>query len=128
MVCGLPSIEGMMLAQLGRRAWITTVGAGLLLVATGASAEKPRVVSITVDGKGFTPSRVEAKKGEKLTLRFTRTTNATCAKDVVFPELDVKKPLPLNKPVDVIVPAQKKARTLGFQCGMGMYKSKVVIH
>ncbi len=117
-----------MLAQLGRRAWITTVGAGLLLVATSATAKAPKVVSVTVDGKGFTPSQVKAKKGESVTLRFTRTSNATCAKDVVFPELDIKKPLPLNKPVDILVPAQKKARTLGFQCGMGMYKSKLVIH
>jgi plastocyanin domain-containing protein len=120
-----------MLAQVGRRAWITAVGAGLVLAATSTAvalaAAQQRVVAITVDGKGFSPSRVEAKKDENLTLRFTRTSDKTCAKAVVFPELGIEKPLPLKKPVDIVVPT-KKARTLGFQCGMGMYKSKVVIH
>lgn len=92
-----------------------------------AAHAKRRVVEITVDEKGFSPSKVEAKQGEKLTLRFVRKSDKTCATKVTFPELKVTKELPLNKPVDVEVPTAS-ARTLGFQCGMGMYKSSVVIH
>jgi len=97
-----------------------------------AAASKPvvaigdQVIAVTADERGFTPAAVETKQGSKLTLRFTRTTDATCADKVVFPEEGIDQPLPLKQPVDVIVPTDK-ARTLAFQCGMGMFKSSVVI-
>ncbi len=81
---------------------------------------------VNVDAKGFTPSSIEFKKGEKGAITFTRTSDDTCAKDVVFPEINLKKELPLNKPVVVEVPTDA-ARTLTFTCGMGMFKSAVVI-
>jgi len=85
-----------------------------------------QVIAVTADERGFTPAAVETKQGSKLTLRFTRTTDATCADKVVFPEAAIEQALPLKQPVDVIVPTDK-ARTLAFQCGMGMFKSAVVI-
>ncbi len=92
----------------------------------GAAAVTGGKLQITADDKGFSPSSVEVKKGEPLELVFTRTTEDTCANEVVFPELSVKKELPLKQPVSVAVPTTE-ARTLTFQCGMGMYKSKVVV-
>jgi plastocyanin domain-containing protein len=98
----------------------------------GSGAPKPvvavgdQVIAVTADERGFTPAAVETQHGSKLTLRFTRTTDATCADKVVFPEAGIEQALPLKQPVDVIVPTDK-ARTLGFQCGMGMFKSAVVI-
>ncbi len=85
------------------------------------------IVAIDVGDKGFLPSRVELKQGQEATLRFTRTSDSTCATKVVFPELEVEKDLPLNEAVDVKVPTNER-RKLAFQCGMGMYKSAVVIN
>jgi len=85
-----------------------------------------QVLAVTADERGFTPAAVETQRGSKLTLRFTRTTDATCADKVVFPEAGIERALPLKQPVDVIVPTDN-ARTLAFQCGMGMFKSAVVI-
>lgn len=83
-------------------------------------------VAVTADDKGFKPSSVKLKKGVPATLVFTRTTDDTCATEVVFPQLDIKKDLPKGTPVTITVPTDKE-QTLTFQCGMGMYKSAVVV-
>lgn len=107
---------------------LTVGAAGCSKKANGAAAssQPARVVAITASNNGFAPLKVEVKKGQSLTLRFTRTSDETCAKKVVFPDLGIKKDLPLNKAVDVPVPTTKP-RTLAFQCGMGMFKGSVVV-
>ncbi len=85
-----------------------------------------QIIAVTADERGFTPGAIETKTGSKLTLRFTRTTNDTCADKVVFPEAGITKDLPLKQAVDVEVPTGA-AKTLAFQCGMGMFKSSVVV-
>jgi plastocyanin domain-containing protein len=92
-----------------------------------ASVEvKGRRVDVTAGANGFQPSTVTVKQGEPTTVVFTRTTDETCATEVVFPEIKLKKDLPLNQQVAVELPVDT-SRTLAFQCGMGMFKSKVVI-
>ena len=93
---------------------------------TQGAAPASGIVAVKADEKGFTPASITLKKGANATLRFTRTTTETCAEKVVFPELKLEKDLPLNTAVDIPVET-KEARTLNFQCGMGMFKSKVVI-
>jgi plastocyanin domain-containing protein len=84
------------------------------------------VIAITADAMGFTPAEVHATPGVPLTLIFTRTSDNTCAKEIVFPELKVRRPLPLNQAVAIALPTQE-ARTYRFQCGMAMWEGSVVI-
>ncbi len=92
----------------------------------GCSKPAPKVVSITADDQGFTPTDVQVKKDQSVTLRFTRTSDQTCAKKVVFPSLGITKDLPLNQSVDIKLPTTKTG-TVAFQCGMGMLKGSVVV-
>jgi hypothetical protein len=96
--------------------------ASMLASATGEAR-------IVADEQGYTPSSVAVPKGppgSKVTLTFVRTSDKTCATEVVFPELNVEKPLPLNQPVSIQVPSDA-ARTLNFQCGMAMFKGALVV-
>ena len=78
---------------------------------------------VEVTAHGFEPSRVPLNFGRQLV--FRRTSEKTCATAVVFPGLRIEKQLPLNIDVTVDLPATAHG-DLTFQCGMGMYKSKVV--
>lgn len=91
---------------------------------TGAVPAIPaEVVRVEVNNHGFQPSTVPVGTGRRLL--FRRTSEGTCATAVVFPELGIDKQLPLNTDVVVVLPASAKG-DVTFQCGMGMYKSKVV--
>jgi plastocyanin domain-containing protein len=85
------------------------------------SASLPVRVEATADG--FHPSRVVLGGSKQVV--FRRTSEGTCATEVVFPELGIEKKLPLNTDVTVDLPASAP-NEIGFQCGMGMYKSKIV--
>jgi len=103
--------------------------AAVVLVAcnkTPPPAASDGSVAVTASDEGFKPSAVTFKKGAPATLVFTRTTDQTCATEVVFTELNIKKELPKNTPVSITIPTDKEQK-LTFQCGMGMYKSSVVI-
>ena len=84
------------------------------------------VSKVVSDEHGYTPSSITVTKGQPATLEFTRTTDKTCGREVVFPELGITRELPLNVPVRITIPAEA-SRTLSFQCGMGMYKGSVVV-
>jgi plastocyanin domain-containing protein len=89
----------------------------------------PGEVRVTASEHGFAPGEVAIPKGQPGSLAkvtFVRTTDQTCATEVVFPDLDIKKPLPLGQVVAVDIPSDT-AKTLTFQCGMGMYKGALLV-
>jgi plastocyanin domain-containing protein len=87
----------------------------------------PGAVQVTVDEEGFKPSSVTFRKGVPASLVFLRTSDDTCATEVAFPELNIEKDLPKGKPVTIDIPTDKDQRPT-FQCGMGMYKSAVMVN
>lgn len=82
-------------------------------------------VPITVNAMGFHPSTIHARIGQPLTLVFTRVEEAGCAQELLVASLGVRKPLPLNQPVELEVTPTAELR---FSCGMDMLKGHVVVH
>jgi len=80
-------------------------------------------VRVEVGSDGFQPTTVTLGAGRQIV--FRRTSDSTCATAVVFPDLAIEKQLPLNTDVVIDLPASARGE-IGFQCGMAMYKSKVV--
>ena len=90
---------------------------------TGPSAD------VTANEHGFSPASLDVPAGgpgSHKTVTFVRTTDKTCATEVVFPDLNIDKQLPLNEVVGVDLPTDAPKR-LTFQCGMAMYKGAIVV-
>ena len=79
---------------------------------------------VTVTEKGFEPSSVTVRANAPAKITFLRKTDKTCATEVVIPEYNIKRELPLNKPV-VIEFTPKKPGEIAFACGMNMYHGKI---
>jgi plastocyanin domain-containing protein len=95
---------------------------------SSAATSDPRA-DVTAGEHGFTPASLNVPSGgpgSHHTVTFIRTTDKTCATEVVFPDLKIEKKLPLNEVVGVDLPTDT-AKTLTFQCGMAMYKGAVVV-
>ena len=95
------------------------------LAAGAQETQKPQKIEIEITEKGFRPSSVEVTTAVPVELVFTRRTNNTCATEVVLPTQKIKKALPLNEPVSVVVTPAKE--DVAFACGMNMLRGKLVI-
>ena len=82
-------------------------------------------VEIAVTRMGFEPERVQVTHGQPVTLVVTRTTDMTCATEMVMPSHGIRMALPLNTPVEVSFPCDS-AGTMTFTCGMGMVSGAMV--
>ena len=102
-------------------AWILLLG-GCQQTPSSQSGE----VHVDVTERGFEPADVKVPAGKAVTLVMTRKTDQTCAKEVLFPSLNQRYPLPLNQAVRIELPASQKG-TLNYQCGEKMIGGQVVI-
>ena len=101
---------------------------GLLGAGCGKAKAAP-LADVTADEHGFSPPSVKLPgggPGSHMGVTFVRTTDKTCATEVVFPDLNIDQKLPLGQVVSVDLPTDS-AKTLSFQCGMGMYKGAVLV-
>jgi RND family efflux transporter MFP subunit len=94
---------------------------------TGRPAETANVqaAKVLVTEQGFEPAKLTLRAGTAARITFVRMTDKTCATEVVFPSLNIKRPLPLNQPV--AIDFTPRAGELTFVCGMNMLRGVVVV-
>ena len=82
--------------------------------------------SVAVNEASFSPQRLTLQAGVPARITFTRTTDKTCATEVVVPSLNIKKSLPLNQPVAIEFTPVTTGE-VAFACGLNMLKGVVVV-
>lgn len=87
--------------------------------------DAPKEYKMLVTENGFEPSTLKVKAGEPVTLKITRKTNATCAREITVPSQKLKVDLPLDKEVTVKVAALKKGE-VKFGCAMDLMIGGVI--
>jgi cupredoxin-like protein len=94
--------------------------------ATQGPHAPPGSVLVNVSMIGFDPASIEAKAGQPLKLAFFRPNAANCAREVVFPDLGIRKELSPGQTVVVDI-TPPKSGPLGFECGMKMLKGQLIV-
>jgi plastocyanin domain-containing protein len=88
--------------------------------------DSERRIPVTVTSKGFEPASIPVKKGERVVLVVTRTTDRTCAKVFTISARKVRKDLPLNRAVEIRFTADKPG-PVRFACDMDMVAGTLVV-
>jgi RND family efflux transporter MFP subunit len=91
-----------------------------------ADRQGVQTAKVIVNEQGLEPAKVTVRSGRQTRITFVRTTDKTCATEVVFPSLNIKRALPLNEPV-VIEFTPAESGDVAFACGMNMLKGVIVV-
>ncbi len=103
--------------------------AAAFVAATGCGdrGSKPgEPVKITVTRNGYEPWRVQARKDVPITLVVTRTTDETCATELVLPEYGIDRKLPLRQPVTISFTPTRTGE-LRYACAMNMFQGVIEV-
>lgn len=87
--------------------------------------DAPTEYKMLVTENGFEPSSLKVIAGKPVTLKITRKTNATCAREITVPSQKLKVDLPLDKEVTVKLAALSKGE-VKFGCAMDMMIGGVI--
>ena len=105
--------------------WFFVAGRAPVAAAAAAGAA-PAEVLIVVDG-GYSPSQVEAKRGQRLRLVFDRRDRSACSEELVIPSLGIRQYLPFGERT-VIEVTPTEAGRVPFTCGMSMLRGSLIIN
>jgi len=83
-------------------------------------------VTVALTEKGYQPNSLKLRRGIPAQVTFLRKVSATCGTQVVIPEYDIKRDLPLNESVSVAF-TPSKSGTFTFSCGMGMLRGSLIV-
>jgi plastocyanin domain-containing protein len=85
-----------------------------------------QTAKIEINTKGYRPSSLKLQRGVRARVTFLRTTDATCAKEMVLPDFNIRRALPLNEPVVVTFTPTNKG-TFTYVCGVNMMKGQLIV-
>ncbi len=94
--------------------------------ATATASPAVQAITITLNEQGYQPANVRLRAGVPARLTFVRKVEATCGTEVMLPEYNIKRELPLNVPVTVEF-TPPKAGDLKFACGMNMLRGTILV-
>lgn len=86
---------------------------------------KAQTVKVKLGENGYQPRSFKLKKGVPARVTFVRQAEG-CGDKLVISEYNIRRDLPLNKPVTVEF-TPTKAGEFSFTCGMGMLRGTVVV-
>lgn len=84
-----------------------------------------QTIEITVSG-GYTPNRVQLRKGVPATLVFNRKDASSCFDEVVLPDFGVQAKLPVGQPHEITIQPDK-AGNFKYSCGMHMFSGEIIV-
>jgi hypothetical protein len=87
---------------------------------------KVQTAKILLTSEGYKPASVRLRKNVPARLSFLRTVEVTCGTEVVIPDYNIRRELPLNKAV-VVEFTPDKAGEFSFACGMNMVRGKIIV-
>lgn len=90
------------------------------------AAVKTQNARVEVVAGGYQPEELKLKKGVPARVTFVRKTEDECGEEVVFPDYNIRRKLPLNKPV-IVAFTPRKSGSFNFACGMDMMRGKVIV-
>ena len=90
------------------------------------TAGKVQYVTIELNERGYRPASFRLKKGTPARVTFIRKTNDDCGREIVFPSYNIRRELPLNRPVTISF-TPKKTGAFDFTCGMDMLRGQVIV-
>jgi plastocyanin domain-containing protein len=91
-----------------------------------APAKGAQVIQLTVTEDGFVPAAIKAKAGQPVVLQVTRTTDRTCATEIVMKDFGVNQKLPLGKAVSVTFTPKGKG-SFRYACAMDMITGTLTV-
>ncbi len=87
--------------------------------------DTPNEYKMVITEKGFEPSTLKVKAGTPVTLKITRKTNATCAREITVPSQKLRVDLPLDKEMTVKLASLSKGE-IKFGCAMDLMIGGVI--
>ncbi|HLM01296.1 MAG TPA: cupredoxin domain-containing protein [Pyrinomonadaceae bacterium] len=94
--------------------------------AVDAGAQKIKTVRVNISQQGYAPASIRLRKGQTVRLVFYRADANNCGDELVFPALNIRREIPVRKPV-VVTLTPKRAGAISFACGMDMYRGKILV-